>query len=53
MLKTKNNDLKVLYEALSAKKDQLQSKIVELKAQKATTEEREKQFQVQVESFEG
>ena len=42
MLKTKKNDLKVSYETLSAEKDQLQSKIAELEAQKATIEEGEK-----------
>ena len=51
MLKTKNNDLKVSYEALSVEKDQLQSKIVELEAHKVTTEERERQYQVQVAGF--
>ena len=53
MLKTKNNDLKVSYEALNAEKDQLQSKMVELEAQKFTTEESEKQYQVQVAGFDG
>ena len=47
------NGLKVSYETLSARKDQLQSKIVELETLKATIEEREKQLQVQVASFEG
>ena len=46
VLKIENNDLKVSYEALSAKKDQLQRKIVELEAQKVTTKEREKKYQV-------
>ena len=43
MLKTERDDLQVSYENLSAKKDQLQSKVVELEIEKATTEEREKQ----------
>ena len=50
MLKTDKNDLKVSYETLSAETDQLQSKIDDLEAQKATIEEREKQLQVQVAS---
>ena len=41
MLKIEKNDLKVSYETLSAEKDQLQRKIAELEAQKATVEERE------------
>ena len=52
-MKTENNDLKVSYETLSAEKDQLQSKGVELEAQRATIEEREKQYQVHATSFEG
>ena len=51
-MKLENNDLKVSYETLSAEKDQLQSKVVELEAQRATIEEREKQYQVQVASLE-
>ena len=46
VLKTEKNDLKVSYEALHAEKDQLQSKVVELEAQRATIEEREKQYQL-------
>ena len=46
MLKTEKNDLKVSHETLSAEKDQLQSKIDELEAHKATIEDREKQYQV-------
>ena len=53
MLKTEKNYLKVSYETLSTEKDQPQSNIVELEAHKATIEEREKQYQVQVASFEG
>ena len=53
VLKTEKNDLKVSYETLSAEKDQLQSKVVEMEAQRATIEEREKQNQVQITSFEG
>ena len=46
MLKTEKNDLKVSYENLSAEKDQLQCKIAELEIEKATTEERENQYQI-------
>ena len=38
MLKTEKTDLKVSYENMNAEKDQLQSNIVELEAQKATIE---------------
>ena len=53
MLKTENNVLKVSYEALNAEKDQLERKMVKFEAQKVTTEERKKQYQVQVAGFEG
>ena len=48
MLKTEKDDLHISYETLSAKKDRLQSKIAELEIEKATTKEREKQYQMQV-----
>ena len=46
MLKTKRDDLCVSYENLSVEKDQLQSKVVELETEKATTGEREKQYKM-------
>ena len=46
VLKTKKDDLQVSYETLSVENDQLQSRIVELEAEKATIEEREKQYQI-------
>ena len=52
MLKTEKDDLQVSYENLSAEKDQLQSKIVELETKKASTGEREKQYQIQVATLE-
>ena len=33
---------------LSVEKNQLQNKVIELESEKATTEEREKQYQIQV-----
>ena len=52
VLKTKKDDIQVSYETLSVEKDQLQSIIVELETEKATTEEREKQYQIQVAALE-
>ena len=52
MLKTEKYDLQVSYETLSAEKNQLQSRIAELEEERATTEEREKEYQVQVVAWE-
>ena len=52
MLKTERDDLWVSYENLSVEKDRLQSKVVELETMQATTEEREKQYQMQVAALE-
>ena len=41
------------YETLSAEKTQLQNKVIELELEKAATEEREKQYQMQVAILEG
>ena len=51
-MNTKKDDLQVSYETLSEEKDQLQSIITRLEAEKATTEEREKQYQIQVAALE-
>ena len=40
------------YETLSAEKYQLQSRIAKLETEKAATEEREKQYQIQVADLE-
>ena len=53
MLKTEKNDLQVSYETLSAEKVQLQNKVIELESKKATTEEREKQYKMQVSVLDG
>ena len=52
MLKTKKNVLQVSYENLSAEKNRLRSRITELEMEKATTEEKEKQYQMQVVALE-
>ena len=52
MLKTEKYDIQVSYETLSVEKDQLLSIIVELETEKATTKEREKQYQIQVAALE-
>ena len=46
VLKTEKYELKASYETFSAEKGQLQSRVVELEAQRATMEETENQFQV-------
>ena len=48
---TEKDGLKIAYEGLHAKKDQLQSQIGELEIQRATLEEIEKQSQVQEAEF--
>ena len=53
MLKSDKNDLQVSYETLSAEKVQLQNKVIKLESEKASTEEREKQYQMQVAVLEG
>ena len=53
MLKTERDDLTISYENLSAEKDSLQRKVTKLETEKATTEEREKQYQMQVAALEG
>ena len=52
MLKTEKDDLQVSYENLSTEKDRLQSEVAELETKKHTTEEREKQYQIQVVALE-
>ena len=41
------------YETLSAEKTQLQNRVMELESEKAATEEKEKQYQMQVAVLEG
>ena len=53
MLKSEKTDLQVSYETLSAEKVQLQNKVIELESEKDSTEEREKQYQMQVAVLEG
>ena len=53
MLKSEKTDLHVCYETLSAEKIQLQNKVIELESRKAATEEREKQYQMEVLVLEG
>ena len=52
-MKTEKNDLKMSYENLSAEKVQLQNKVIELESENAVTEEKEKQYQMQVAVLEG
>ena len=52
MLKTERDDIQVSYDNLSVENNMLQSKVVELEREKATTEEREKQYQMQVAALE-
>ena len=53
VLKSKKDNLEVSYETLSAEKTQLQNMVIELKSEKAATEEKEKQYQMQVAVLEG
>ena len=53
MLKTEKNDLQVSYETLGAGKVQLQNRVIELESEKDVTEEKEKQYQMQVAILEG
>ena len=46
MLKNEKNDLQVSYETLSAKKVQLQNRVIELELEKAAIEEKDKQYQM-------
>ena len=52
MLKFEKNNLQVSYENMSAENDQLQNKVAESETEKATTEEREKKYQMQVAALE-
>ena len=52
MLKIERDDLWVSYENLSAEQDRLQINVAELEIEKATTEEREKQYRMQVATLE-
>ena len=53
VMRTERTDLQVSYETLSLEKVQLQNKVIELESEKAATEERGKQYQMQVEFLEG
>ena len=52
-MKYEKDNLQVSYETLSAKKTQLQKRVIELESEKATTEERQKQYQMKVVVLEG
>ena len=47
MLKTARDDLQVSYENLSVEKNRLQRRVTKLEMKKDTTEEKEKQYQIQ------
>ena len=52
MLRTERDDIQLSYGNLSAEKNRLESRVTELEMEKATTEEKEKQYQMQVVSLE-
>ena len=53
VVKSEKDNLQVSYETLSAEKTQLQNRVIELESEKAATEEKEKQYQMQVAVLEG
>ena len=52
MLKTEKDDIQWSYGNLSAGKNMLESRFIELEMEKATIDEKEKQYQMQVPSLE-